>query len=79
MERQRNRTQFRSLMGLPVSCEVYVELNSAGVPEISHSIEVEGSSGFKMMSQTCSDETEVLTIYRNWRRDPNNRSKILRI
>ena len=72
----RNLTDFRSPLLRPVSCEIYVEAGPDGSPVILNSVEIEGQSGVRILSQSEVDETEVLLIYRRWRRDPQNRTRI---
>lgn len=78
-ERLRRRMIFRSPLLRPVSCEIYVENGSDGLPEILSSVEVEGSRGFKILSQSEVDETEVLLMYRQFRRRPENQDRIRRV
>ena len=70
---------FFSPIGTPVSCEIYVETDDDGLPEILSSVEVEGSRGFRILSQSEVDETEVLLMYRQWRRRPENQGLIRRV
>lgn len=78
-ERLRRQMIFRSPLLRPVSCEIYVENGSDGLPEILSSVEVEGSRGFKILSQSEVDETEVLLMYRQFRRRPENQDRIRRV
>lgn len=78
-ERLRRQMIFRSPLLRPVSCEIYVENDSDGLPEILSSVEVEGSRGFKILSQSEVDETEVLLMYRQFRRRPENQDRIRRV
>ena len=75
----RRGTQFLSLFGTPVSCEIYVETDDDGLPEILSSVEIEGSRGNRILSQSEVDETEVLLMYRLFRRRPENQGRILRV
>ncbi len=77
--RLRNLTRFRSPLLRPVSCEIYVEVDDDGLPEILSSVEVEGMGGNRILSQSEVDETEVLLIYRQWRRRPENQGLIRRV
>lgn len=72
-------TRFRSPFGLPVSCEIYVRTDDDGLPEILSSVEVEGSGGNRILSLTEVDEQEVLLIYRQYRRRPENQNRIRRV
>lgn len=78
-ERLRRRMTFRSPLLRPVFCEIYVENDSDGLPEILSSVEVEGSRGFRILSQSEVDETEVLLMYRQFRRRPENQDRIRRV
>lgn len=78
-ERLRRQMIFRSPLLRPVFCEIYVENDSDGLPEILSSVEVEGSRGFKILSQSEVDETEVLLMYRQFRRRPENQDRIRRV
>ena len=71
--------RFSTLLGVPVSCEIYVEVDEDGIPEILRSVEIERSRGFMVLSQSVIDNDEVLLMYRNWRRRPENESKIHRV
>lgn len=74
--------RFRRLstfLGIPVSCEIYVEVDDDGVPEILRSVEIERSRGIKVLSQSALDDDEVLLIYRNWRKRPENQDRIRRV
>ena len=71
--------RLSSLLGVPVSCEIYVEVDEDGIPEIQRSVEIEGSRGIRILSQSVIDEEEVLMIYRNWRRRPENQDRIRRV
>lgn len=71
--------RFSSLLGIPVSCEIFVEKDEDGVPEILRSVEIEGSRGIRILSQSVSDVDEVLLIYRKWRRRPENQDRISRV
>ncbi len=75
----RNLTRFRSPLLRPVSCEIYVEVDDDGLPEILSSVEVEGSFGNRILSQSEVDETEVLLMYRLFRRRPENQGRIRRV
>lgn len=77
--RVRDLTRFRSPLLRPVSCEIFVELDDDGNPEILSSVEVEGSFGNRILSQSEVDETEVLLMYRRFRRRPENQGRILRV
>ena len=78
-DRFRRRIRFRSLFGIPVSCEIYVETDDDGLPEILSSVEVEGVGGNRILSQSEVDETEVLLMYARFRRNPENRGRIRRV
>lgn len=71
--------QFRTSLGIPVSCEIFVRLDEFGLPEIERSVEIEGSVGNLILGQEPVDESEVLRIYRRWRGNPHNKRKIQRI
>ena len=75
----RRRMIFRSPLLRPVSCEIYVEVDDDGLPEILSSVEVEGSFGNRILSQSEVDETEVLLMYRLFRRRPENQGRIRRV
>ena len=77
--RLRNLTLFRSPLLRPVSCEIYVETDDDGVPEILSSVEVEGCGRNRILSQSEVNETEVLLMYRLFRRRPENQGRILRV
>lgn len=78
--RLRRSLCFRSPLGFPVSCEISVEVGRDGLPEILSSVEIEASpSGNRILSQSPLEEVEVLLIYREWRRRPENQGKIRRI
>lgn len=79
VRRSRRRNLFFSPIGTPVSCEIYVETDDDGLPEILSSVEVEGMGGNRILSQSEVDETEVLLIYRQWRRRPENQGLIRRV
>lgn len=70
--------RLRSPFGVPVGCEISVEVGSDGSPVILSSVEVERSSGVRILSQSEVDEREVLLRYRQWRSDPENRGRIRR-
>lgn len=67
-------TKFRSSLGIPVGCEISLGTDSV----ILSSVEVEGSSGVRILSQVDVDEQEVLLTYRRWRSEPENRGRIRR-
>ena len=79
--RHRGRGQLRSPLGVPVSCEIYVEPDSDGVPVILSSIEIEsgGEARNRILSQSPVDGEEVLRIYRNWRTRSENQDRIRRV
>lgn len=77
--RLRNLTRLRSPLLRPVSCEIYVENDSDGIPVILSSVEVEGSRGIRILSQSEVDETEVLLMYVRFRRKPENQDRIRRV
>lgn len=77
--RSRDLFGFRSLLLRPVACEIYVKTDDDGLPEILSSVEVEGSGGNRILSQSEVDETEVLLIYRLFRRRPENQGLIRRV
>lgn len=77
--RIRRTTRFRSPLLCPVSCEIYVETDGDGIPEIISSVEIEGSFGVRILSQSEVDETEVLLMYRRFRRRPENQGRIKRV
>lgn len=78
--RETDDVQFLSLFGIPVSCEIYVETDDDGFPEIHSSVEIEGSrGGNRILSQSEVDETEVLLMYRQYRKKPENQGRILRV
>ena len=77
--RLRNLTRLRSPLLRPVSCEIYVENDSDGIPVILSSVEVEGSRGIRILSQSDVDETEVLLMYARFRRKPENQGRIHRV
>ena len=81
MDRQgTDEIRFLSLFGIPVSCEIYVETDDDGSPEIYSSVEIEGSRGEnRIISQTEVDEAEVLLMYRQFRKRPENQGRILRV
>lgn len=78
MRRERS-SQFRTSVGVPVSCEIKVGQDDIGNPVILTSVEVEGSSGNLILSQSPVDEVEVLTKYGRWRQAPENRNRIHRV
>ena len=59
--------------------EIYVENDSDGIPVILSSVEIEGSRGIRILSQSEVDETEVLLMYRLFRRRPENQGRIRRV
>ena len=75
----RGLTHFRTSVGIPVSCEIFAESTDGGDPVILRSIEIEESSGVRILSQSPLSEVEVLRIYREWRQNPENRVRIQRI
>lgn len=77
--RSRLLTLFRSSSGVPVGCEISVEVGSDGSPVILSSVEVEGAKGVRILSQSDVDETDVLLRYRQWRGDSRNQGRILRV
>ena len=77
--RFRGLIQFRSPLLRPVSCEIYVENDSDGIPVILSSVEVEGSRGIRILSQSEVDESEVLLMYARFRRNPENWGRIRRV
>ena len=77
--RSRDLFGFRSLLLCPVACEIYVKTDDDGLPEILSSVEVEGSGGNRILSQSEVDETEVLLMYRLFRRRPENQGRIRRV
>lgn len=72
-------TRFRSPFGVPVSCEIYVRINDDGSPEILSSVEIEGSGENRILCQVEVDEQEVLLLYRQYRRRPENQNRIRRV
>ena len=75
----RRRMIFRSPLLRPASCEIYVETDSDGVPEILSSVEIEGTGENRILSQSEVDKTEVLLMYRRFRRKPENQERIRRV
>ena len=59
--------------------EIYVENDSDGIPVILSSVEVEGSRGNRILSQSEVDETEVLLMYARFRRKRENQGRIRRV
>lgn len=77
--RRRGGRSLRSSLGLPVFCEIFSEPDEDGLPRILGALEIEGPHGFRILSQEEVDEDEVLMLYREWRRRPENRGKVRRI
>lgn len=73
--RRRVRFRFRNYIGIPVSSVIFVECHPDGGFRIVGSVEVERSSGNRIVSDGPVSEDEVLMMYLDWRRRPENQER----